>query len=99
VRGDRDLIEAIVFPSASFARGYEPVTVRTRSGVVHSGVLRSDAPEEIVVSTGVGTDTRIRRADIAELEPTTVSPMPQGYDELLTRQELADLVAFLRAAR
>src|SRR4029077_18811990 len=34
VRSERDLLEAIVFPSASFARGYEPVTIRTRSGEV-----------------------------------------------------------------
>ncbi len=44
VRGERDLLEAVVYPSASFARGYEPVTVRTRSGALRSGVLRSDAP-------------------------------------------------------
>ena len=62
-------------------------------------MLRSDAPDEIVLSTVAGPDMRIPRKDIAELEPGTISLMPPGYGELLTRQELADLLAFLRAAR
>jgi putative heme-binding domain-containing protein len=99
VRSDRDLVEAIAFPSASFARGYEPVVVRTRSGEERSGALRSDMPDEVVVSDVTGTEIRIARRDILDMQPGAVSLMPPGYGELFTRQELADLVAFLRAAR
>jgi putative membrane-bound dehydrogenase-like protein len=99
VRSDRDLLEAIVFPSASFARGYEPAIVQTRSGGVHTGVLRADGPAEIVLSTLSGVDTRIPRNDVADVQPGTVSLMPPGLAEVLTRSELADLVAFLRAAK
>ena len=91
-----------MYPSASFARGYEPVTVRTRSGALRSGVLRSDAPhgiDEVVLANATGPDTRIPRSDVADIEPGTVSLMPPGYAEMLTRQELADLLAFLRAAK
>jgi hypothetical protein len=62
-------------------------------------VLRSDAPDEVVLGAVAGPDTRIPRKDIAEIEAGTVSLMPPGYGELLTRQELADLLAFLRSAR
>jgi putative membrane-bound dehydrogenase-like protein len=99
VRADRDLVEAIVFPSASFARGYEPVQVRTRSSVEHAGMLRSETPEAVILGTVDGGETRIPRSEIASLDPGVISPMPQGYDALLSRQELSDLVAFLRAAR
>ncbi len=99
VRADRDLVEAIVFPSASFARGYEPVQVRTQSGVEHAGMLRSETPEAVILGTIDGGETRIPRGEIASLEPAAISPMPQGYDSLLSSQELSDLVAFLRAAR
>ncbi len=99
IRSERDLLEAVVFPNASFARGFEPMRVRTRAGQVHAGVLRSDAPDEVVLSAVSGPDMRIRRQDIAEIEPGTVSLMPPGYADLLTRQELADLIAFLKAAR
>ena len=99
VRSERDLLEAVVFPNASFARGFEPVVVRTRTGQLHGGVVRSDTPGEIVLAAVSGPDTRIARTDIAEIEPGSVSLMPPGYGDLLTRQELADLLAFLKAAR
>ena len=102
VRSERDLLEAVVFPNVSFARGYEPAMVRTKSGVVHNGVLRSDGPDEIVLATPAGPasiDTRIPRSDIAEVQPGTVSLMPPGLGDVLTRAELADLLAFLRAAK
>ena len=99
VRSERDLLEAVVFPNASFARGFEPVVVRTRTGQLHGGVVRSDTPGEIVLAAVSGPDTRIARTDIAEIEPGSVSLMPPGYADVLTRQELADLLVFLRAAR
>jgi putative heme-binding domain-containing protein len=99
VRSERDLLEAIVYPSASFARSYEPFAVRTRSGALHTGVLRSDLSDEVVLATATGDEIRIPRPDIADLQPGTVSLMPPGLDQQLTRQELADLLAFLKATR
>jgi len=99
VRSERDLLEAILYPSASFARGYEPVVIRTRTGEVHSGVLRNnDLPDEIVLATE-RDETRIPRRDIVDMQPGTVSLMPQGLTDQLSRQELADLLAFLKATR
>ena len=99
VRSERDLLEAILYPSASFARGYEPVVIRTRAGDVHSGVLRNnDLPDEIVLATE-RDETRIPRRDIVDMQPGTASLMPQGLADQLTRQELADLLAFLKATR
>jgi putative membrane-bound dehydrogenase-like protein len=99
VRSERDLLEAILYPSASFARGYEPVVIKTRSGEVHTGVLRNnDLPDEVVLATE-RDETRIARRDIVDMQPSTVSLMPQGLADQLTRQELADLLAFLKATR
>ena len=99
IRSERDLLEAIVFPNASFARGYEPVIVTTESGETHSGVLRSDLTDVVVLATSAGAETRILRRDIVDMQPGGVSVMPPGLDEQLSRQELADLLAFLKATR
>ena len=64
-----------------------------------SGVLRRDSPDEVVLGTGAETEARIARSDIAEMRPGAVSVMPAGLDEQLTRQELADLVAFLKGTK
>jgi len=99
VRGDRDLLEAVVYPNASFVRSYEPVMVVMKTGAVHTGVLKSEEPGGVVLSTGPADEVRLARTAIADIRPSPVSVMPAGYADQLTRQELADLVAFLRAAR
>jgi putative membrane-bound dehydrogenase-like protein len=99
IRTERDLLEAIVFPNASFARGYEPIVVTTKSGQVIGGLLRSDRPDQIVVLTGPQGETRIEKSTIANMEPGAVSLMPTGFGDQLSRSELADLVAFLKRTR
>ena len=98
-RTERDLLESIVYPSASFVRSYEPVIVLTKSDEEFSGVLRKDAADEIVLATGPNTEVRVARSDIAEMRPGRVSVMPAGLDEQLSRQELSDLVAFLKGTK
>ncbi len=97
IRGERDLLEAVVFPSATLVRGYEPFTVTTKSGESHTGIVRKDDTEEVVLATGPETTQRIPRSEIGDLQPSNVSPMPPGMDAVLTAQELADLIAFLKS--
>jgi putative heme-binding domain-containing protein len=99
IRTERDLLEAIVFPSASFVRSYEPVVIATKEGKIHSGVPRKDSADEIVLATGPTEEVHVAREEIEEIRPGTVSVMPAGLDQQLTSQELADLVAFLKACR
>jgi putative membrane-bound dehydrogenase-like protein len=99
IRSERDLLEAIVFPSASFVRGYEPVVVMTRDGKAHNGVVRGDTADEIVLATGANQEVRVARSDIEDMQPSRVSIMPAGLDQQLTPRELADLVAFLKACK
>ena len=99
IRNERDLLEAIVYPSASFVRSYEPMIVATKGGEEFSGVLRKDAADEVVLATGPNTEQRLARNDVADMRPGSVSTMPSGLAEQLTKEELADLVAFLRATR
>jgi len=98
IRVERDLLEAIVFPSASFVRSYEPTLVKTKKGD-QLGILKKEAADEIVLANGPASEVHIPRTEIIGVQPGTVSLMPQGFDGILTPQELADLVAFLRTAK
>jgi putative membrane-bound dehydrogenase-like protein len=99
IRNERDLLEAILFPSASFVRSYEPVIVALHDGKVFSGVPKKDAPDEVILATGPNEEARIAREQIEEMRPGTVSIMPAGLDQQLTAHDLADLVTFLKACR
>lgn len=99
VRDERDLLESILFPSASFVRSYEPVEVVTAKGRVHNGLVKRDSPEEVVLALNATEEVRIARADVDQVRPGKVSIMPAGLEKQLTAQELADLVAFLKACQ
>jgi putative membrane-bound dehydrogenase-like protein len=99
VRTERDLLEALVYPSASFVRSYEPWIAATTDGEEYSGVLRRETADEVVLATGPDTEIRIARSNLSELRQGSVSTMPAGLDSQFTHQELADLIAFLKNTR
>jgi putative heme-binding domain-containing protein len=94
-RTRRDLLDSIVVPSASFARGYESFSVITSEGTVYSGVITRRTAEKITLQTGERKEIQIRAEDVDELAPSSVSIMPQGLEKLLTPDELSDLLAYL----
>ena len=97
IRTERDLLESLLFPSVSFVRSYEPVLVVTTNGKQFSGLVRRETPDEIVLATGAKEEARILRADIEEIRPSSVSVMPAGLDTQLTREQIIDLIAFLKS--
>jgi putative membrane-bound dehydrogenase-like protein len=99
VRVERDLLESIVFPSASFVRSYEPVQITTKKGKVYNGLVRRETPDEVFLAVSATEEARIARQDIDEVVPGKVSIMPAGLDQQLTRQELTDLVTFLKGCK
>ncbi|MCS7160944.1 MAG: c-type cytochrome, partial [Gemmatales bacterium] len=99
LRSERDLLESIVFPNASFVQSYEPILVATKDGRVFNGLLREDRPEDILLILGPDQQVRIPRSEIEEIQPSKVSLMPSGLDQQLTLEELADLLAFLKSLR
>jgi putative membrane-bound dehydrogenase-like protein len=99
IRSGRDLLEAIVLPSASFARGFEPYTIATHDGRTYTGVIVRESSALIELVTADRSIVRLPRPAIDLMDRSPVSIMPKGLDAQLTRQELADLIAFLRGLR
>jgi putative heme-binding domain-containing protein len=99
IRSRQDLIEAIVAPSVSFVRSYEPVVVTLASGKPVAGVLKSETDAEVVIQTGPTAIERLERRNVESVTPGLVSLMPSGLEKQITAQELADLIAFLLERR
>lgn len=96
IRSQHDILEAVVYPSASFAREYETARVTTTSAS-HTGIVKEQLPESIVLESGPGIAVRIPTADIVSIEPQALSLMPPGLHQQLTTRELSDLMAYLRS--
>ncbi len=99
IRAPRDLLEAIVFPSASFARGYEPLVVVTDGGQVLTGIIGRETAEAVYLVGSSRVETRVLRSAIESMVQSTVSIMPEGMDAQLSHEELSDLIAFMESLR
>jgi putative membrane-bound dehydrogenase-like protein len=96
IRSRHDILEAILYPSASFAREYETWRVRTKTGE-NTGVIKEQLPDALVVETGPGASLRIARSSVVAVEPVEFSAMPPGLEQILSSSELANLIAYLEA--
>ncbi|ADG67270.1 heme-binding protein [Planctopirus limnophila DSM 3776] len=102
IRTRRELLEAILFPSASFARGFEPIVVTLQDGRVWTGLAGKETTEEFILTTiqdNKPVEKMIRRNEIEEVAVGRVSAMPNGLEQPLTAQEFADLMTFLQNLR
>jgi putative heme-binding domain-containing protein len=98
IRTGHDILEAIVFPSASFVPGFEIYNVETKAETF-SGVRGRDTNDAVTLVTGPNAEIRIPRKQIVSMKPSKVSLMPEGLDESLTRSEFIDLLAFLQGQK
>ncbi|MBX2920553.1 MAG: HEAT repeat domain-containing protein [Chitinophagaceae bacterium] len=96
IRSRHDILEAMLYPSASFAREYETTKIITKTGS-YTGVIKEQLPDVISIATGPGSIVRVPRNEIVSVEPGTVSLMPPGLLKQLNMQEISDLVAYLES--
>ena len=99
IRTERDLLEAVLFPSASFVQSFEPVSIITESGQVYSGVIRDDNGHTIVLQMDAQKQIRLLHTEIEEQLSSPTSIMPAGLDKHLSDQQLVDLIKFLKASQ
>ena len=99
IRRERDLLESIMFPSASFVRSYEPATVIMTDGRVHNGLVRDETATELILALDAQKVARISKSEIDERIPGKTSVMPAGLDRQFSNQDLADLIHFLKVSR
>jgi putative heme-binding domain-containing protein len=95
----RELIRAVLEPSAEIAVGYATTTVETKSGDIHEGILKDNSSESIELMDAEGKRVRIPTREILQQRGSTVSLMPEGLHTGLSREEFADLVQYLVTLR
>lgn len=102
VAGTRDpkfIVESILEPSKVIASGYEPVLLITKDGQYITGVIKKEDASVIEVADSQTQVHRIPKSQIQQRSPQKASLMPGNFGEILTVQELHDLLAFLLAQK
>ena len=91
------LYEAILYPSNAIAHGYAGVSITTHANDALAGFISSETDEKVTLSMAGGLTRDLAHKDIRTRVELGQSLMPAGLAGLLTPQELADLVAYLRS--
>ena len=93
----REIAEALLAPSRKLTEGYETYTLVRTDGKILSGLKISDTADSLHLRDQLGKDHFISRSKIARLEKSPVSLMPSRLVSRLSRQELVNLVSFLKS--
>ncbi|HEU4591235.1 MAG TPA: HEAT repeat domain-containing protein, partial [Steroidobacteraceae bacterium] len=90
------LLEAVVKPSAHIAPGFDIVTFTLANGETESGSVVNESPTAIRLKRGDGSQVTL---DPKQVKQRVIAPssMPEIYGQMMSRAQLRDVVAFLKA--
>ncbi len=90
------LLHHILDPNAVAEPSYLNHYVELTDGITLSGILESETSDAIQVRVLGGLTKVVPRSDIRSIRTNGLSFMPEGLEELISPQEMADLLAFLQ---
>jgi putative heme-binding domain-containing protein len=93
-----ELLTSILDPSYAIEPHYVHYVVTTKDGEIHDGVIAGETPGAITLRGGTDNgDETLLRTNVAEVRASSVSLMPEGLEKSMSRQDLADVITYLRA--
>ncbi|MEC8973009.1 MAG: hypothetical protein VX509_03760, partial [Verrucomicrobiota bacterium] len=90
------LLLHIIVPNLEVVGGNTMYEVDTADGQAFAGLLAGDTPAQLTLKLPLGFTKTIARSDVKALRASPLSLMPNELEKTMTRQELANLIAFLK---
>jgi putative heme-binding domain-containing protein len=95
--GKEKLLANILDPNREVPPNYFGYAVDTREGDSYAGLIVNETASSVTVRQSLGVEVVVPRSQIANMQASRLSLMPEGLEEGLTNQDLADLVDFIFA--
>ncbi len=96
-RAPEALLVDILDPNREVAPDYLTlIAVATRRGQLLSGLLAEESATTLKLRRADAVEETLLRSEIEEIRSTAQSLMPEGLEQNLSLQDMADLIAFLR---
>jgi len=90
------LLHDIVDPNAAVDTKYINHRLETIKGVVHMGIVASETDQHITLLKMGGEQVVVNKDEVQSFRSTGTSLMMEGFENSMTIQEMADLLAFLQ---
>jgi len=91
------LLTAILDPNRAVEDKFLAFTAVTNAGRIHTGMLTSEAGASLTLTAPDGKAVQLLRKDLDEFYASGKSFMPEGLEQDLTPQNLADVIAYIRS--
>lgn len=93
------LMNSILDPSAIIEPGFMAYHCTLKSGEQLYGVIATETSASLTLKMAGNLTKSVLRSEIASLQSTGTSLMPEGLEAALTPQSLADLIAYLKVPK
>jgi putative membrane-bound dehydrogenase-like protein len=93
--GREKLMGNILDPSREITAGFSMAIVETKNGERVAGIVAAETDGAVTLKLPGGLIRNIPRIEVAQIERSNRSLMPEGIEAGLTPQDLADLLEFL----
>lgn len=90
------LLNNILDPNAYVLPGFVQYAVADRDGRSYTGIIAAETASSLTLRRGDGAQDTLLRGQVESMTSTGQSLMPEGLEKTITRQDMADLIAFLR---
>lgn len=94
-RGVDRLLEDILDPNRNVDHAFRYSNVSLKDEQVISGLFRREEGQLLIFADATGKEISVPKSEVAERRESENSLMPDNFDEILSEQDLNDLVAFL----
>jgi putative heme-binding domain-containing protein len=93
------LIQSILEPGSEIAPQFVSWAFETVDGKLHTGMIVHENEGKTIIGDAEGKTTELKTIDIVLRVPQAKSVMPEKLTDLMTVQEVRDLVAFLESLK
>ncbi|MDA0284457.1 MAG: c-type cytochrome, partial [Planctomycetota bacterium] len=98
-KSSADLLLSILDPNREAQPNFNVYTVVTNQGRLYSGIIATESAGSITLRRAEAKEDVILRSSIDELVSTGISLMPEGLEKDLSRQNLADVMTFVKSIK
>ena len=92
------LLQSILNPSQVIESSYTNYLLETRDGRLLDGLIVNETSNSLTLRRPEADDLTLLKAAIAEVRASSVSLMPDGFEDGIDPQQMADLIAYLQGA-
>jgi putative heme-binding domain-containing protein len=90
-----ELLTHILDPNRTVDARYRLYQVDTKDGKSVTGIIQTETPASVTLRPPFGQATTLLRSNIARIQSLEQSMMPDGLEEGLSLQDMADLLEFI----